>query len=245
MQKIYKIIALASLSCLPFCSCEIQTNSPEVERTTISTTNYKIPSYVPQLPSTTTTMTQEVQTYPITDPVTEQPIVEEIPTISAEDLHWAKCYEEYPVATELWLLMKGYGWTDAACAGLMGNFMKEVGGGEEKINGLWIDTLKLKPNLYGRDNRYYGICQWCITWYPEIFPENLGYQPTLREQLEYLRETLATRHYYGFDESYFKTATNYREVAKVFFDNYEKANETSDRRQRNAEKAYNYFVFND
>lgn len=155
---------------------------------------------------------------------------------SAEELFWQKCAEEYPVATEIWLQMKSYGWTDAACAGIMGNIMRETGG----------DTLEyVQSNIYNSGGSHYGLCQWAKRYYPDIQPTDT-WTPSTAEQVEFLRYTIinqrALHHVYGFDEEYLKTATDYREVAKKFCDGYERPAENSTRREDNAEKAWNYFV---
>lgn len=158
------------------------------------------------------------------------------PAPNLEELLWMHREAEYPIATEIWLIMKSYGWSDAACAGIMGNIMREVGG----------DTLEyIQPDLYGAGGYHFGLCQWSKRYYSEIYPTN-EWMPTAREQLDFLRHTIL--HYngngysYGFTEDYLKTATDCREVAKIFCDGYERPNESPTRRQNNAEKAYNYFV---
>ena len=173
------------------------------------------------------------ETEPTLPPEATEPID---PEPNLEELIWMHREAEYPIATELWLTMKGYGWSDAACAGIMGNIMREVGG----------DTLEyIQPDLYGSSGYHYGICQWSKSYYPDIFPTN-DWAPTAHEQLEFLRYTI--NHYngngfsYGFTEDYLKTATDYEEVAKVFCNGYERPNESPARRQRNAEKAYKYFT---
>lgn len=176
-------------------------------------------------------------------PTTSEPEMEPEETLppesegpSTEELFWQKCAEEYPVATEIWLQMKSYGWTDAACAGIMGNLMRETGG----------DSMAhLRPNLINKRGTHYGLCQWAQKYYPDIWPTE-DWTPTIAEQLDYLRYTINNQrtlhHVYGFTEEYLFTVTDYREAAKVFCDGYEKPNESTVRREDNAEKAWNYFV---
>jgi hypothetical protein len=173
------------------------------------------------------------ETEPELPPEATEPID---PAPNLEELIWMHREAEYPIATEIWLIMKSYGWSDAACAGIMGNFMREVGG----------DSLEyIQPDLYGAGGYHFGLCQWSKRYYSEIYPTN-EWVPTAREQLDFLRHTIL--HYngngysYGFTEDYLKTATDCREVAKIFCDGYERPNESPTRRQNNAEKAYNYFV---
>lgn len=162
----------------------------------------------------------------------EEPIVQPTP----EELLWAKRWEECPEATEIWLQMKSYGWTDAACAGIMGNIMRETGG----------DTLKhITSNIYNKSKSHYGLCQWAKRYYPQIQPTET-WTPSTIEQIDFLRYTINNQktlhHSYGFTEEYLLTATNYREVAKKFCDGYERPAENSTRRENNAEKAWKYFV---
>ena len=163
--------------------------------------------------------------------VTEEP---EAPT--AEELFWQKCREQYPVATDIWLIMKSYGWTDAACAGIMGNIMREVGG----------NTLAhINPNAYSSSGAYFGLCQWSNYYYADIHPTDV-WTPTIQEQLDYLRYTIinqrSLRHNYGFDEDYLNSAIGYKEVARVFCNGYERPQEGSAARENNAEIAWKYFV---
>jgi hypothetical protein len=153
-----------------------------------------------------------------------------------EELLWAKRWEECPVATEIWLQMKSYGWTDAACAGIMGNIMRETGG----------DTLKyIRSDIYNKSKSHYGLCQLAKRYYPDIQPTDT-WTPSTTEQVEFLRYTILNQktlhHSYGFTEEYLLTATDYREVAKKFCNGYERPAENSTRRENNAEKAWKYFV---
>ena len=162
----------------------------------------------------------------------EEPDIQPTP----EELLWAKRWEECPVATEIWLQMKSYGWTDAACAGIMGNIMRETGG----------DTLEyITSNIYNKSKSHYGLCQWAKRYYPQIQPTET-WTPSAAEQIEFLRYTISNQktlhHSYGFTEEYLLTATDYREVAKKFCDGYERPAENSTRRENNAEKAWKYFV---
>ena len=168
--------------------------------------------------------------------VSEEFVTEEPEESSAEELFWQKCAEEYPVATEVWLQMKSYGWTDAACAGIMGNIMRETGG----------NTIEhISPNLYNSSRNHYGLCQWSKRYYPDIQPKD-GWAPSISEQIEFLRYTIVHQrelyHNYGFIEEYLMTATDYREVAKVFCNGYERPGESSKHREDNAEIAWQYFV---
>lgn len=153
-----------------------------------------------------------------------------------EELLWAKRWEEYPVATEIWLQMKSYGWTDAACAGILGNIMHETSD----------NTLKhITPNIYNKSQSHYGLCQWAKKYYPQIQPTDT-WIPSISEQIEFLRYTIVnqkTLYYnYGFTEEYLFTVVNYREAAKTFCEGYERPGGGSIHRENNAEKAWKYFV---
>ena len=163
-------------------------------------------------------------------------LFEEDSLLVQEEQFWKKCSEEYPIATEIWLEMKSYGWTDAACAGIMGNIMREVSG----------NTMEhISPNICNSTQSHYGLCQWSKKYYPDIQPKD-GWAPSIAEQIEFLRYTIIHQrelyHNYGFTEEYLMTATDHREVAKVFCNGYERPGESSKCREDNAEKAWKYFV---
>lgn len=189
--------------------------------------------------TSTSTISTTPETEPSTTvPETSIPILEDItpPQYSEEDMFWEYAKAQYPVATEIWLTMKSFGWTDAACAGIMGNIMRECGG----------DSLKyINPNLYNSTNTHYGLIQWSKRYYPDIQP-TATWTPSIEEQLTYLRYTIINQkslhHNYGFTEGYLLTATSYIDVAKVFCEGYERPNEGTSRRERNAEVAWEYYV---
>ena len=168
------------------------------------------------------------------EPITSEPPVESESVQSTEDDFWEVSKLVYPVATEIWLQMKSYGWTDAACAGIMGNIMRESGG--DMLS--WID-----PDA--RYNGHYGLCQWSYKYYQDIHPHD-GWAPSIFEQIEYLRYTIVNKkvlHYdYNFDEEYLKTVTDYREAARIFHEEYEVSGASSVPRQNNAQDAWDWFV---
>ena len=176
-----------------------------------------------------------LNTLDIAIPETEPPeLPEERPT--EEELFWTKRYQECPIATEIWMQMKSYGWSDAACAGILGNIMRECGG----------NTIKhISPNLFNQYNSHYGLCQWAEEYYPEIQPTD-DWTPSVAEQIAFLRLTILTQHdtyyNYGFTEQYLCEVTDYRAAAKIFCDGYERPGEDSACREDNAEKAWRYFV---
>lgn len=165
---------------------------------------------------------------------------ETITAIEAEEARieavWSEKAGEYPVATQVWRYMKEeLGWNDYVCAGVMGNMMAEVGG----------QTLNLQPYLYGHSGaNYYGLCQWSSRYYPSIQGADVD------AQLDFLASTvkkeLDTYGYLfrsGLDYEAFCNLTNAEDAAMAFAKAYERCGSGSyGVRQRNAIKAYNYFV---
>lgn len=165
---------------------------------------------------------------------------EQISAIEAEEARieamWSEKSGEYPVATQVWRYMKEeLGWNDYVCAGVMGNMMAEVGG----------QTLNLQPYLYGHSGaNYYGLCQWSSRYYPSIQGADVD------AQLDFLASTvkkeLDTYGYLfrsGLDYEAFCNLTDAEDAAMAFAKAYERCGSGSyGVRQRNAIKAYSYFV---
>lgn len=165
---------------------------------------------------------------------------ETIAAIEAEEARieamWSEKAGEYSVATQVWRYMKEeLSWNDYVCAGVMGNMMAEVGG----------QTLNLQPYLYGHSGaNYYGLCQWSSQYYPSIQGADVD------AQLDFLASTvkkeLDTYGYLfrsGLDYEAFCNLTNAEDAAMAFAKAYERCGSGSyGVRQRNAIKAYNYFV---
>lgn len=152
-----------------------------------------------------------------------------------EEAHkWEVRASEYPTATKVWLYMKDLGWSDAVCAGIMGNLMAEVGG----------QTLNIDHTLYSSGGLYYGMCQWHGRYYGQIHGAGLT------EQCDFLRDTIKKElNTYGYiyrsgmNYENFLNLTSPSEVALCFAKSYERCGSGSyNVRQSNAEKAYNYFV---
>ena len=152
----------------------------------------------------------------------------------AERIRWEKKMAEYPAATEVWLYMKGLGWNDYVCAGIMGNLMAEVGG----------QTLNLQYMLIS-DDGYFGMCQWS-RGYSQIWGKGLKDQYTfLNKTIKYEMDTFGHLYKRGFNLNAFLNMDNTREAALAFAKCYERCHHrTYTIRQNNAEKAYNYFVNN-
>lgn len=163
-------------------------------------------------------------------PATTEPTTETV--ITNKD--WEAKAKQYPVATEVWLYMKNLGWSDAVCAGIMGNLMAEVGG----------QTLSLKPYLYGENGGYYGICQWSLYYYPSIGGADLKTQCNfLKNTIQKEINTYGYKYASGMNFNKFLQSTSPQDVALCFAKSYERcASASYGVRQRNAQKAYEYFV---
>lgn len=141
---------------------------------------------------------------------------------------------KYKHATKVWNHLKNKGYSDAVCAGIMGNFMTETGG----------HTLNIKPNDYSSNGRYYGIAQWSSKYYPEVHGKDLDYQ------LNFLSKTIKKEfntygHLYkkGFDYNDFLSLDSPRDAALAFAKVYERCGSGSySKRQSGAEKALSYFT---
>lgn len=146
---------------------------------------------------------------------------------------WEKRFNEYPAATEVWLIMKEWGWNDAVCAGVIGNMMAEVGG----------QTLNLKACIYGGGNTYYGLCMWSLKYYPEAADRDIP------QQMEMLYNSIKKQFDYagfcyrsGFTLDDFFEMTDPGEAAIAFAKVYERpASQYVAHRAGNAWVAYNYF----
>ena len=138
---------------------------------------------------------------------------------------------EYPAATYVWNYMKAQGWNDYVCAGIMGNLMAEVGG----------QTLNL--NYSASSSNYYGMCQWNRN-YKQVWGADLPTQCNfLRDTIKYEIDTYGFKYQKGFNFNSFLNMTNARQAALAFAKSYERCGSGSyEIRQRNAEKAYEYFV---
>lgn len=150
-------------------------------------------------------------------------------------IKWQEKENEYYYATKTWQYLKDLGYSDVACAGILGNLMAECGG----------HTLKLDPFLYdAATGNYYGMFQWSIHYYPRA--EGM----TFEEQLDYYAETSipifktwGKEYYNGFTLDDFNKLTDPRDAALAFAKVYERcASWTYERRQNFSEVAYKYFV---
>lgn len=146
--------------------------------------------------------------------------------------HWALKEQEYPDAAFVWSYFKNLGYSNAVCAGLLGNMMAECGG----------NTLALQSTIYG--NGYYGICQWSQHYSSEVWGASL------EEQCNFLQSTIEEEinmfggvYKSGFDYDQFLALTSPEAAALAFAKCYERGGSGSyGTRQNNAIIAYNYFV---
>lgn len=149
----------------------------------------------------------------------------------AEEAKWATKAAEYPAATQIWRYMKAQGWNDYVCAGIMGNLMAEVGG----------QTLDIRYTL--SSSGYYGMCQW-NRQYSNIWGAGLESQcDYLRDTIKYEFDTFGFNYQRGFNFNSFLNMTDAQQAALAFAKSYERCSSASyNIRQKNALKAYNYFV---
>lgn len=149
----------------------------------------------------------------------------------AEEAKWATKAAEYPAATQIWRYMKAQGWNDYVCAGIMGNLMAEVGG----------QTLDIRYTL--SSSGYYGMCQWS-RGYSQVWGAGLETQcDFLRDTIKYEFDTYGFKYQKGFNFNLFLNMTDAQQAALAFAKSYERcASGSYGVRQKNALKAYNYFV---
>ena len=149
-------------------------------------------------------------------------------------LEMQKKYEEYPVAYEVWMLLKEAGYNDYVCAGIIGNMMCECGG----------NTLNLVYDVYNPTKYYYGLCQWNKSAYVEVFDCNV------EEQVKFLIDTIQREfdvfgyaYKRGFNYEQFLDLDNEKNAALAFAKCYERCGSGSySKRQSCATIAYEYFV---
>lgn len=151
-------------------------------------------------------------------------------------IFWNKKFEEYPYATYIWLyLTNELNYSNEIAAGILGNMMAEVGGG----------TLDLQYWLYSYGSGYYyGICQWSKDTYPDVRGEDLIFQcDYLAKTIEYELNTFGYAYHSGYKYANFLELESVEDAALMFAKCYERcAKSTYSVRQRNATKAYDYFM---
>lgn len=135
--------------------------------------------------------------------------------------------DEYPVAAEVYNTLIENGYSAPVACGIIGNMMAEVGG----------QTLNLQYAADG--NGYYGLCQWSMNYYPNVYGESVS------GQMIYLLDTIeyAFEHYGNYTFSEFLQITNPAEAANAFARAYERCDPASYyQREINALTAFDYFT---
>ena len=218
---------------------EVIENEVEVKvevETTTTKPQKPVSTTTPSKKEETTTKKEELTTKPVetTTAVEKVETTVETTTEKIDNDIWAQRKAQYPVATEIWLYMKSLGWSDAVCAGVMGNIMAEVGG----------HTLNIRPYLYDSSGQYYGMCQWYIGYYPQIKGASLQTQCNyLRDTIKKELNTFGYKYSSSMNYANFLALTSPSEAAVVFAKCYERcASFSYNSRQTNAQKAYSYFV---
>lgn len=152
----------------------------------------------------------------------------------AEKIKWDKRAKEYPAAAQIWKYLKNLGYSDAVCAGIMGNLMAEVGG----------QTLNIRYTLYSSNRQYYGMCQWSKRYFGKIHGAGLTAQCNfLRDTIKYEINTYGYKYVSGMNYANFLKLNSPSKAALCFAKAYERCGSGSySVRQSNAEKAYKYFT---
>jgi len=130
----------------------------------------------------------------------------------------------WPVAAEVWSLLRRSGLSEACCAGVIGNMAAECGGG----------TLELLPYTYA--SGYYGLCMWSLYYFPEA--DGLS----VPDQVQLLLDTLESNIRAGGGSlSDFHACADARSAARYFSDYYERPAAWSETRANAAEAALREF----
>ena len=156
--------------------------------------------------------------------------------IADEEAKWQRRYEEYPQATTVWIAMKSLGWSDVACAGIMGNLMVETGG-----------TGTLYLDWDSNSDSGYGLVQW-IGSRRDSIKAKYGTYPTIKQQVQFIHDEL-----YGTNGVRVQVSESQRnailyaetpeDAAYAFASYYERcASEYRAMRKGYARDAYNYFA---
>ena len=107
---------------------------------------------------------------------------------------YAEQEKEYPAATFVWrYLTEDQGYNQYVAAGIMGNIMAEVGG------------QTLSWNYTDKHSSYYGMCQWNISYYPEVVDEDL------EGQCDFLMSTIENE----FEDFGFISGYSYEEFLAI------------------------------
>lgn len=130
----------------------------------------------------------------------------------------------WPVAAEVWNLLRRSGLSEVCCAGILGNMAAECGGG----------TLELLPYTYA--SGYYGLCMWSLYYFPQA--DGLS----VPDQVQLLLDTLESNLRAGGGSlSDFHACQDARSAARYFSDFYERPAAWSETRANTAEAALREF----
>lgn len=157
--------------------------------------------------------------------------------IEDEEAKWRRRYEEYPVATEVWIAMKNLGWSDVVCAGIMGNLMAETGG-----------TGTLDLNWKSNGSSGYGLVQW-IGGRRSAIKSKYGTYPSVKQQVQFIHDELSgtngvRRQVTDKQFNAIMNAKTPEDCAYAFACYYERcATEYRSMRKGFARKAYEYFIY--
>jgi hypothetical protein len=151
-----------------------------------------------------------------------------------EYIEYTEQYNEYPVATKIWYFLKGLGYSDYVCAGILGNIMAEAGG----------QTLNIDVDAVNAGAGHYGICQWSVYYYPEVRGMNLDQQLRyLASDIEHQINSFGNNYQYGFNYDQFLQSNSAEQATLSFALTYERCGGNSYYvRQTNAIYAYQYFA---
>ena len=212
---IYLILAMLAVSS----SCNYDNTSIE-----------EIETYIEENPenieeeTVTTNLTEVIE---FTDLVPAQEVIEAEKIIPAETIN-----PDYVNAYIIWDYLHENGFNNYVASGILGNIMIECGGG----------YFEIKPEAYGMNDYYYGICQWNKGAYEEVHGKDLDFQ------LGYLKDTIKAefdKYAPIFNTSYeeFMALEDEERAALQFARIYERCSEdTYEARQYCARLAYNFFV---
>lgn len=138
-----------------------------------------------------------------------------------------KMRSEHKIAAYVYERLSKAGYTDIAISGILGNMMNETGG----------NTLDLNPYVYEVEfGMHYGLCQWAITYFPEI--NGAG----VETQLDYLINTIdKNMSLFGGSEEGLNACTTPEEAGEYFSTYYERGGNT-EQRKKNARIAYKWIM---
>lgn len=171
---------------------------------------------------------------PIIPTPTPTPFISLTPTPIYETKLWLDKESKYPAAAAIWKYMKtSLNWSDAACAGALGNMMEECGG----------QTFNIQWGIYNSYG-HYGICQWSPKYYPEVMGLDLiGQLDFIANGIEQEFKTFGYMYQENFVYEDFLKLETPEEATVAFAKVYERCGPYYDCSQRikNAQMAYDYF----